>query len=274
MTYFTLRGKTAVLTGAGGFFGRYFANALAAAGAFPILIDRNEGRLHMLALELRINHNADSSCRWVDLYDREAAQEALRAIARQTPIDILVNNAFDFSVRTGFNTPDGRLEAATFEQLESCFQSGIWWALQSTQILGAAMKLRGRGSIINIGSMYGVVVPHPSLYEGTEKFNPPGYSMAKAGLIQFTRYSAAFLGPEVRVNALSPGAIPNLETASDNGVDAQREKEFVQRLADRTLLKRVGHPDDLTGPLVFLASDASAYMTGHNLVVDGGWTVV
>lgn len=274
MTHFTLQGKTAVLTGASGFFGRYFAKALATAGALPILIDRNEGSLQTLALELRVNHDIDPPCWAVDLYDRESARKSLSAIARQAPVDILINNAFDFSVRTGFNTPDGRLEAATFEQLESCFQSGIWWALQATQILGAAMKRRGRGSIVNIGSMYGIVVPHPSLYEGTEKFNPPGYSMAKAGLIQFTRYSAAFLGPEVRVNALSPGAIPNLETAAPNAVDAAAEGSFVRRLADRTLLKRVGHPDDLTGPLVFLASDASAYMTGHNLVVDGGWTVV
>ena len=272
MTSFSLRGKTALLTGSTGFFGTYFAKALEEAGvARLILIDRDAERLRRQKADL------EGICRTMiialDLYDRKAADEMLTRIGATEAVDILINNAFDFSVRTGFNTPDGRLECATFDELQACFESGAWWAIQATQAIGYPMKARRHGSIINICSMYGVVVPHPSLYEGTEKFNPPGYSMAKAGLLQFTRYAASFLGPEVRVNAMSPGAIPNLETVSDNAVDAQRERDFIQRLTDRTLLKRVGHPNDLTGPLVFLASDASAYVTGHNLVVDGGWTV-
>lgn len=265
MNQFSLQGKTAVLTGAAGFFGRYFAAALVDAGAFVILLDRNADRFESIAgKQMPIA---------IDLYDRVAAADVLGHITRQYAIDILVNNAFDFSIKTGFNDDSGRLECATFEQLESCFEAGVWWAIQATQSIGARMKQRGRGSIINICSMYGIVVPHPSLYEGTTKFNPPGYSMAKAGLLQFSRYAASFLGPEVRVNALSPGAIPNTETPTHNAVDVEKELEFLQRLKDHTLLRRVGHPSDLTGPLVFLASEAAAYMTGHNLVVDGGWTV-
>ncbi len=269
MTMFSLAGKSALVTGAAGFFGQYFARALADAGAFVVLVDRNEERLEALRSERPTQFVAFP----VDLYDRARAQDILETIARRYPVDILINNAFDFSLRTGFNDSVGRLEHATFEQIQASFESGVYWAIQATQVVGERMRSRG-GSIINICSMYSIVAPSPLLYEGTEKFNPPGYGMAKAGLLQFTRYAAAFLGPRVRVNALSPGAIPNTETATHNTVDPEAEAAFVQRLVDRTLLKRVGHPKDLIGPLVFLASDASAYMTGHNLVVDGGWTVV
>ena len=267
---FSLAGSRVLLTGATGFFGRYFAKALAGAGASLILVDRNRDQLDALAAEV----DPSTVTAAVDLYDRIAAQIALQNIARCYSPDILVNNAWDFSQKTGFNDPSGRLEVATYDQFEASFQAGVWWAVQATQIVGSDMKRLGRGSIINICSMYATVAPSPTLYEGTEKFNPPGYSMAKAGLLQFTRYSASFLGPEVRVNAISPGAIPNTESSSPNALDMNKEAEFMQRLVDRTLLKRVGHPRDLTGPLVFLASDASSYMTGHNLIVDGGWTVV
>ena len=135
------------------------------------------------------------------------------------------------------------------------------------------MKKAGSGNIINICSMYGVVVPSPHLYRNTRKFNPPGYSMAKAGLFQFTKYTASFFGPEVRANAISPGSFPNTEMTGPNAVGAD-DKNFLDRLAERTLLGRPGHARELVGPLIFLASDASSYVTGANIVVDGGWTVI
>lgn len=268
---FSLSGKTALLTGAAGFFGQYFAKALTEAGASLVLIDRDGEGLGELLQTLGASVREMAL---LNFYDETAASVELERITRMHRVDILVNNAFDFSKKTGFNDPSGKLDQATFEQFDACFQSGIWWAARTTKIVGGAMKRVGSGSIINICSMYGIVVPHPALYEGTEKFNPPGYSMAKAGLLQFTRYGAAFLGPEVRVNAISPGAIPNTEAKTYNAVDARQEQAFMQRLVDRTVLRRVGHPTDLTGALVFLASDASSYMTGQNIVIDGGWTIV
>jgi gluconate 5-dehydrogenase len=120
--------------------------------------------------------------------------------------------------------------------------------------------------------MYSLVVPHPSLYEGTPYFNPPGYSMAKSAVLAFTRYAASFYSPSVRANAICPGAIPNTEQESPNAVKKD-DFNFQQRLVDRTLLKRVGHPDDLVGALVFLSSEASSYMTGQHIVIDGGWVI-
>ena len=122
------------------------------------------------------------------------------------------------------------------------------------------------GSIVNVSSMYGMVSPQPSLYAEHERFhNPPGYGAAKAGLLQFTRYAATHLAAKgIRVNALSPGAFPSPQV--------QRSEGFVRALEQRVPLGRIGQPEELGGAVVFLLSDASSYMTGHNLVVDGGWT--
>lgn len=264
---FSLTGKTAVITGAGGFFGRYFTRALLEQGARVILIEKSLRDLNFFSQE----HEDRYESHFVDLYDRQVADECYKKILSESRVDILVNNAFDFGKRTGFNTEEGKIENATFEQLQASFESGIYWAIQATQAFGLKMREQGAGSVINICSMYAVVVPSPDLYDGTDKFNPPGYSMAKAGLLQFTRYAASFLSPEVRVNAISPGAIPNLENKTVNSTT--EDNPVLQRLSKKILLKRMGHPEDLTGALVYLASDASSYVTGQNIVIDGGLTV-
>lgn len=272
---FSLKGKTAVVTGAAGFFGGYFVRGLLDAGARVVAIDHSPEKLAQLR-ENTVAEYGERSLATVatDQYDQAGTEDVFKKILEEEGrVDVLVNNAFDFSKRTGFNTPAGKLEHATYKQIEKTFQAGVYWAIQATQLFGKVMKEQGKGSIVNICSMYGVVVPSPKLYEGTEKFNPPGYSMAKAGLLQFTRYAASFLGPEVRVNAISPGAFPNLESKSHNAVSANEEGDFLKRLSDRTLLGRTGHPRELVGGLIYLASDASSYVTGHNLVIDGGWTV-
>lgn len=250
---FRLDGKTAVLSGAAGFFGPYFRIALLEAGAKVIEIGRNA--------EYDANY-----------YNDAATRACYARILSDHTVDVLVNNAFDFSAKTGFNTPEGRLEQMTAEQFAASMESGAYWAARATQVFGGAMRKRGAGVIINICSMYALVVPPPELYEGTDTFNPPGYSASKAALLQLTRYSAAWLGPQVRVNAISPGAIPNLETKTFNAPAA--DNPVLERLRAKTILKRMGHPKDLVGALVFLASDASSSITGQNIVVDGGLTVL
>lgn len=271
---FSLAGKVAVLTGATGYIGAYFARALLAYGARVILIGRDEGKLRSLIASLSKEYDSrqiGSVC--INLYDNLVARQEMEGILRaETRVDILVNNAFDFSKKTGFNTADGKLLSATHEQFVASFESGMYWAVQPTQVFGARMKERGSGSIVNICTMYAVVAPAPRLYEGTDIFNPPGYSMAKGGLLLFTKYCASFLSPEVRVNALSPGAIPNTETKSANAVVS--DNPVTVRLKEKILLGRVGHPKDLIGALIFLASDASQYVTGQNVIVDGGLTVI
>jgi NAD(P)-dependent dehydrogenase (short-subunit alcohol dehydrogenase family) len=270
---FSLEGRTALLTGATGFFGRTFARTLLSNGARLIALGRSE-RLEDLSAEWTRDFGADRvrSCR-VDMYDLTALSAILDEIAAKEEVDVLVNNAYELGPNTGFNTSDGALEVATIEQWTRHFTSGIYWPALTVQKLGPGMKARGRGSIVNISTMYALVAPDPRLYEGTRFLNPPGYSAAKAGTLAFTRYVASFWGAHgVRANAILPGPFSNTEEVGANSVDAS--DPFLGRLASRTCLGRPGRSEELAGALLFLSSDASTYVTGHALTVDGGWTAI
>lgn len=270
---FTLEGKTALLTGASGFLGRTMARALLAHGARLVAFGRSE-RLEAQAAEWAKEFGTDRvHARRVDMYDLEDLEKALDEVVAQEPfVDVLINNAHDISPNTGFNTPSGTLEAAPLDQWMCNLTGGVYWAALAVQKLGEPMKANRRGSIINISTMYAVVAPSPQLYEGTTFMNPPGYSVSKAGLMAFTRYVASFWGRHgVRANAILPGPFSNTE---DTGPNSVREGDFfLERLKSRTCLGRLGRPEELIGPLIFLASDASSYVTGQGIVVDGGWTV-
>jgi NAD(P)-dependent dehydrogenase (short-subunit alcohol dehydrogenase family) len=209
------------------------------------------------------------------MYDVAALNTLCDQIAaEEKSIDILINNAHELGSATGFNVPEGSLENSTFDQWQRNLQGGVYWAVQTTQRLGIRMKAQHHGSIINIATMYASVAPRPQLYEGTTSLNPPGYSASKAALAAFTRYTASFWGPDgVRANCISPGPFSNTEdTAGQNSV--AEDSPFVKRLKGYTVLDRIGRPIELCGALLFLASDASTYVTGQNLNVDGGWTAV
>ncbi len=241
---FSLEGRTAVLTGATGFLGRTFARTLLSNGARLVALGRS-GRLDDLCAEWIRDFGAERVRSYrVDMYDLPAFSAVLDEIA-----------------------------AATLEQWTRHFTSGIYWPALTVQKLGPGMKARGRGSIVNISTMYAVVAPDPRLYEGTEFLNPPGYSAAKAATLAFTRYVASFWGAHgVRANAILPGPFSNTEDVTANSVDAS--DPFLTRLALRTSLGRPGRPDELAGALLFLSSDASSYVTGQALIVDGGWTAI
>ena len=269
---FGLEGKTIVVTGACGFLGRHFVRGLLGAGGRVVMLSRSENvKQHVRSHAKDFGHSKITGHQ-VDFYQLEMLEKALQEIVKQKKVDVLVNNAYDFSDRTGFNTPDGKLEASTFDQWLSAFESGIYWAVRASQVIGNGMKRHGGGSIIHVASMYGIVSPDFKLYESTKFFNPPSYGVMKAGLLAFTRYSAAYWGKyNIRSNALVPGTFPNTEDETHNAVP--RDDVFLKRLEERTLLGRVGKPRDLLGALILLASDASSYITGQAIVVDGGWTV-
>lgn len=269
---FSLAHKTAVVTGAAGYLGRIFTEALLDAGARVVLMGRGE-KLLRVSQQLETRYGEGSvEAKTVDFFDTESFRDTLQDLALQpSGIDILINNAFEFSKETGFNDPSGRLASLSREQWMRAMESGVYWHALATQVVAEAMAERRGGTIVNISSMYALVSPDPALYEGTTIFNPPTYGATKAALLSLTRYTAAFYGARgVRCNALLPGAFPNLGGDSYN---APRNEEFLRRLSDRTLLGRCGQPNDLKGAIIFLASDAAAYVTGQCLSVDGGWTV-
>jgi NAD(P)-dependent dehydrogenase (short-subunit alcohol dehydrogenase family) len=269
---FGLDGRTAVLTGAAGFLGRTMARTLLENGARVVALGRSERLDEEVAAWTAEFGTARCTAERVDMYDTEALRATLERIAaREERLDVLVNNAHELGPATGFNVPGGTLEEMTKEQWDRHLSGAAWWAAVATQVLGGRMRGSG-GSIVNVSSMYGLVAPSPRLYEGTDFVNPVGYSAAKAALLALTRYTASFWGRDgVRANALVPGPFSNVEEEGPNSVGAG--DPFLDRLRERTLVGRTGEPRDLAGALLFLACDASSFVTGQSIVVDGGWTV-
>ena len=149
----------------------------------------------------------------IDMYDLGALRTTFEQIVRtEDRIDILVNNAHELGASTGFNVPEGILERGSLEQWQRNLTGGVFWPLLAVQTIGASMRDAGRGSIINISTMYAHVAPNPLLYEGTPSMNPAGYSAAKAALLALTRYIASFWGPfGLRANSILPGPFSNTD---------------------------------------------------------------
>lgn len=270
---FSLEGRTVAITGAAGFLGRALSRAVLERGARLVALGRSE-RLDVECATWSREFGADRlRAVRADMRDDIALERVLRTLAADEAIDVLVNNAHALDHASGFNVPEGALENADKDVWMRNLVSGVWWPAITTRVVGEGMVTRGRGSIINIASMYGLVAPSPRLYEGTSFINPAPYSAAKAAMLALTRYTASFWGMHgVRANAIAPGPFSNTDEAGENSVG--EGDPFLARLRARTSLGRTGRPQELAGPLVFLASDASSYVTGHCLVVDGGWTIV
>tara|TARA_R100000278_G_C5447456_1_gene156034 strand:+ start:81 stop:908 length:828 start_codon:yes stop_codon:yes gene_type:complete len=268
---FSTEGKTAIVTGATGYLGQAITEALLESGAKVDIYGRGQKIINYHSKLLASYGEDKVDLHVVDLYDEDTYRKALKdTIENNKSVDILINNAYEFSKSTGFNDNSGRVENISKDQWLKSFESGVYWASLATQVIAEQMKKQKSGSIINISSMYGIVSPHPSLYEGSSAFNPPSYSAAKSAIIALTKYTASFYGiHNVRCNAIAPGAFPNVQNNSYNSPDPK----LLERLSSRTVLNRYGDPKDLKGSVVFLASDASSYVTGHTLVVDGGWTI-
>lgn len=251
---FRLTGKVAIVSGGTGFYGMPFARALAAAGAHVIVTSRHAVKAEKAAMDLR-DAGGTASGEVVDLTDETSISEFHRAVeADHGRIDVLVNNAV---YRAGGGLSE--TSAADWSATSAVNSRGLFLL---TQAVAETMSEQRSGSIINIGSIYGLVAPDFSIYEGTGISSPLFYAYDKAGMLGFTRYLASSLGPSgVRVNCLCPG-----------GLYSGQEEAFVAAYASRVPLGRMATESDVVGALVFLASDASAYVTGVALPVDGGWT--
>ena len=261
---FDVKNKTILITGSTGYFGYHITKEFIKAGAKVIIMARSNEvweQVRNCNEEFGLNKCFGYQ---VDFYDTKELESDLINISDNYDVDVVINNAYDLSKKTGFNTAGGRLEDLTYYEWHNAFLSGIYWAVLTTQIIGHQFIRKQKGNIINISSMYGIVAPNPELYEGVEYFNPPTYGVMKAGLIGLTKYTASFWGKHnIRCNAVAPGPFPK----------NVKDEEFIQKLKDKTLLNDIGVPEDLIGALIFLASDSSRYMTGQIMQIDGGWTV-
>ncbi|MCX6993095.1 MAG: SDR family oxidoreductase [Kiritimatiellaeota bacterium] len=254
---FSLAGKTALITGGAGLYGRQIVNALAEAGARTIMASRNLEALQQVATELT-GKGYDVSALAFDQGDEQSIL-ALRdtVLQRFGPVDVLVNNAVLRPMKKGYQD-----EAATFAESMRVNATGLFIITRAFGDLMVAKKISG--SIINIGSIQGMIGTDPTIYRGTTMSGwYPDYFFHKGGMINFTRFIASYYGAYgIRCNCIGPGGFK-----TDKMPEA-----FVRQYSDRTFLGRLANDTDLMGIIVFLGADASCYITGANIPVDGGYT--
>jgi NAD(P)-dependent dehydrogenase (short-subunit alcohol dehydrogenase family) len=258
-----LSGRTALITGAAGGLGSVFSKSLASLGAKLILVDIDEKKLNLIAAEIRSLVNVEITLVECDLEKENDRTELISNVLKSnTYLNILVNNAafVGSSDLTGWAEP---FHLQSLETWNRALEVNLTACFHLIQGLAPLMKKSKGANIVNISSIYGHLAPDWSLYEGTSMSNPAAYATSKGGLIQFTRWLASTLAPEIRVNAISPG-----------GVLRDQLELFVNRYESKVPLKRMAHADDIVGALSYLASDLSSYVTGTNLEVDGGWGIL
>lgn len=288
---FDLSGSVALVTGGAGLLGREFSKTLFEAGANVAIADIDEEAIHAAAASLTNLDLDDSSPQigdhphaagfHVDISSQHSVQHMMTSILEEFHrLDILVNNAAldpKFSTRSDTEIKTEVDESSAHEPLYLTFEDyplELWQRALDVNLTGiflccqaAARQMvqQGNGVIINICSIYGLVGPDQRIYQRSgenAKYKPAYYSVTKAGVLGLTNYLAAYYaGKNIRVNALTPG-----------GIYQDHDEEFLQAYSSRTILGRMAEKNEMNGALLFLASDASAYMTGSNLVVDGGWT--
>lgn len=253
---FDLAGKTALLTGASGYLGQSMARALAEAGANVIATSRQAARAQAIADQLPVVGAAKHAGLTLDHMQTDRLEQDFNAAAEKFGgIDILVNN--------GHEVAKGDLTNCTPEDFSRQLTNATGYFVLARLVRDRAVAHNTGASIIMLGSMYGLVGSYPDAYEGICAASPVAYHTLKGGLLQMTRHLAVYWAADgVRVNALSPGPFPATSVAT----------ELTDRLSAKSPMRRMGLPHELKGALVFLASDASSYMTGQNLVIDGGWT--
>lgn len=256
----SLQGRRALLTGAAGGIGRQMAETLAELGCDLVLVDLPDSDLASLKAALSDTTQISVEFLQCDLEDAGARSTLIsRLLEEQKVLDILVNNA-SFVGTSGLEGWVTKFELQTVETWRRAMEVNLTAAFDLCKGLFPKLKISGHGSIINIASIYGVNGPDHSLYKGTDMGNPAAYAASKGGLIQLTRWLATTLAPDVRVNVISPG-----------GVFRNQPEKFVSRYVKRTPLARMAKNSDFNGAIAYLASDLSEYVTGQNILVDGGW---
>ncbi len=252
-----LSGKVAIVTGAAGLLGAAMSRALAEAGATVAVTSRDMERAATFAATLPGRGHVGFSLAQDDSMAIPALVDTV--VERLGRVDVLVNNAY------GGTAPS--IDTASAEDFNQAYHTGVTAYFLLAREVARHLRSRGAsGSIINIASMYGVVASYPQAYTGFDINSPPNYHALKGGLVHLTRHLAIYWAPDrVRVNAISPGPFPSPHVR-------ENQPEFVAKLIERTPMKRMGEPEELKGLVVLLASDASSYITGQNILVDGGWT--
>ncbi len=270
MKRFELCDRVVVVTGGAGLLGYQHVNAIASAGGIPVIVDLDGDRAIEIAKECSEVHGVVASAVVADITDVMGVQALLgEVINRHGRLDGLINNAANNPKVEGDANAFSRLEDFQLSQWVADVSVGLTGSFLCSQVLGGHLARQGHGVIVNISSEYGMLGPDQRLYrqidldESQQPIKPISYSVVKAGIDGMTRWLATYWAEcGVRVNTLTVG-----------GVENGQPQDFVARAASRVPLGRMAQPDDYQGAVLFLLSDASSFMTGANLVVDGGKTI-
>lgn len=257
-----LTGRVVAITGGAGHIGRAMAAAVAELGASVAIVDQNPEECDIASDQLAKTHQVSAKGFALDLAIEDNVRALPPMIAEKLGgLDVLINCAAFVGTSTleGWAVPFAEQSASTWR---TAMEVNLTSTFVLTQSAAPYLKKSGHGSVINVASIYGLYGPDLRLYEGTEMNSPAAYAASKGGLIQLTRWCATVLAPHIRVNAISPG-----------GVFRNQDQIFVDRYVAKTPLSRMAVEDDFKGAVCYLASDMSSYVTGQNLVVDGGFGV-
>jgi len=253
--FFSLKNKVILITGGYGYLGKHITLGLLENEAKVVVLGRDKNKFKAAFPD----SSANLFFLKTDVSNTEEVENNFRQLNQQFgKIDILINNAYYSKGQKPLELTDAEFAFALDGNLGSVYRC--------IKAIAPYFIHQQSGRIINVSSMYGMVSPDFNVYKNHEtNLNPPHYGAAKAGLLQLTRYFACYLGPNnILVNAVSPGAFPSEKVQENTG--------FISNLRAKTPLNRIGHPSELKGVFVFLCSDQATYITGQNLVVDGGWT--
>ena len=257
---FDVSGKVVLITGGAGHLGAKIAEIFLELGANLILVDQNEKNLELAVGKLQRIGQGKVEFIVCDLEREEQRNSLIEKYQNsEIGIDVLINNAafVGTSEMQGWNTA---FELQSIETWRRAIEVNVTAAFHLIQGLTPVLKRSSAPSIVNVSSIYGVYAPDWRMYQGTEMNNPAAYAVSKAGLIQLTKWLASLLGPKIRVNAISPGGIIRNQPAN-----------FIENYSSATSLSRMAEEEDLLGAIIFLSSTAARYITGQNLIIDGGW---
>ena len=248
-------GKVILITGGYGYLGKAISIGLKENGAKVYVLGKSIDKFNQAFLSAKQIYFVE--CDVSSTFKINIAFEKIKSI--EGKIDVIINNAFYLKGQDP--------ETLTDENFEFSLDGVVGSVFRCIKSIIPFYKSQGFGKIINVSSMYGIVAPDFDIYRSAPEYlNPPHYGIGKSGIIQITKYYASYLGKfNVQVNAISPGPFPNNKV--------KENKEFIKSLEKKTVLNRIGQPEDLVGAFVLFSSNFSDYITGHNLVIDGGWTI-
>ena len=253
---FDLKDKLAIVTGGAGLIGQELCKALSDFGAKVVIADIDINKAKEVKEEIG---NKNIYTKQVDISDQKSVQKVIDDIINQFgEINILVNNAYPRNDNFG-----NKYEEVKIDDWRENIDLNLNSYFLVTKLVSEKMMEQKEGNIINLGSIYGIQGPDFNIYKNLDMSNPVEYSAIKGGILNLTKYLASYLAKyNIRVNSISPG-----------GVFDNQDPEFVDNYNKRVPLGRMANADEIRGAVVYLASEASSYVTGHNLVIDGGWTI-